>query len=336
MLPTYRPRQRLVKSAHTVPVWILVALPILATSGGPVAAQGLPAFAPVNPVAASRSGLSFEPYRDPRPGAWRISLGLDYASTIESNTLPQASYLLDSEVLRVRLGVLRDLAGAAFLMADTELTGVYDGFLDGFLNWYHDRLGIEVPEREERPNNDFLYRVLLADGSETLRRPGSLFLGDLRVGLGVRINPVLQSVLALTLPTATGPPGYGRDAVSVNLLNTVRATLNPRLIYEGSVSAGYTPARGPLGGSQREVLVAVSSGLRFRFWGRQSLYGNLFYHSPYYEDTSLPSLDRRELSLDFGWILATEGGTEWRVGMAEDLEPGGPAVDLVFRLGAAF
>ena len=33
------------------------------------------------------------------------------------------------------------------------------------------------------------------------------------------------------------------------------------------------------------------------------LYGNLFYHSPYYAHTSLPALDRRELSLDFGWML---------------------------------
>ena len=83
-------------------------------------------------------------------------------------------------------------------------------------------------------------------------------------------------------------------------------------------------------------MLAVSSGLRYRLWGNQSLYGNLFYHSPYYHDTTLPALDRRELSLDFGWMLQTRGGGEWRVGMTEDLEPGGPAVDLVFRLGRTF
>ena len=47
----------------------------------------------------------------------------------------------------------------------------------------------------------------------------------------------------------------------------------------------------------------------------------------------MPPLDRRELSLDFGWILATRAGREWRLGLTEDLEPGGPGVDLVFRLG---
>jgi hypothetical protein len=45
-------------------------------------------------------------------------------------------------------------------------------------------------------------------------------------------------------------------------------------------------------------------------------------------------LDRRDFSFDFGWILTGNDGRELRIGMAEDLEPSGPAVDLVFRVGA--
>ena len=87
---------------------------------------------------------------------------------------------------------------------------------------------------------------------------------------------------------------------------------------------------------QRELFLAVTSGLRARVWGRQALYANLFYHSPYYQNTSLPALDRRDLSLDFGWILDAGRGGEWRVGLTEDLEPGGPGVDLVLRVGRSF
>jgi hypothetical protein len=124
--------------------------------------------------------------------------------------------------------------------------------------------------------------------------------------------------------------------VSVNLLNTLRAPINPAMTYEGSLSVGYTPSHGRLSGAQRELFLAASSGMRLRVWGRQSLYGNLLYHSSYYENTELPALDGRDLSLDFGWLLATGGNTEWRVGLTEDLEPGGPAIDLVFRVGARF
>ncbi len=305
-------------------------------AAGPLPAQGLPAHAPINPVAASRTGLGFEPYRDAAPGRWVMSLALDYATTIEDNQLPAATYLLDSELLRLGLAARRDIGPRTFLLAEAEVRGAYAGFLDGFLEWYHNLLGLEIPERERRPRDEFLYAVA-PPGREPLRaEPSDLFLGDTRVGAGVRWSPHFQSIASVTLPTSTGPEGYGRGVASVSLLNTVRASLARRLVYEGSLSAGYTAAHGTLAGLQREVMVSASSGLRWVFWGSQSLYGNFFYHSPYYERTTLPSLDRRELSFDFGWILTTGEGSEWRVGMTEDLEPGGPAIDLVFRFATTF
>lgn len=313
---------------------LLLALALFLLPGA-LPAQGLPAFSPINPIAAARSGLGFEPYRDPLPGRWAVSLGLDYASTIESNELPRATYLLDSELLRIDLAVRRDLGRRSFVVAGTEVRGAYAGFLDGFLDWYHGVLGLEIPERERRPQDEFLYTVESASGGVLRAAPSDLFLGDTRVGLGLRWTTHLQSVAALTLPTSTGPEGYGKGVASVSLLNTVRAPLTRRLVYEGGFSTGYTTRHGGLAAHQRELMVAASSGLRWGIWGRHSIYGNFFYHSPYYEGTTLPSLDRREVSFDFGWILAGRG-SEWRLGMTEDLEPGGPAIDLVFRMGATF
>jgi hypothetical protein len=314
---------------------LLPGLALVLGSPRTASAQGLPAFAPVNPVATSRSGLSFLPYQEARQG-WSLNLALDYASTIEDNSRPPADYLLDSELLRLRIALRRDLGPRTFLLIEPQVRGAYPGFLDGFLDWYHRLLGIDVPERDRRPEDSFRYSVGLPDGRVFARRPDDLFLGDLRAGVGVRLLPALQSAMLLTLPTSTGPQGYGTGVVSLNLLNTVRATLHPGLQYEGSLSAGYTPAHGAMTDLQRTVFLAASSGLRFRFWGRQSVYANLFYHSPYYHGTNLPGLDRRDLSLDFGWILAAKSGREWRVGLTEDVEPGGPSVDLVFRLGAGF
>jgi hypothetical protein len=315
---------------------LLVALLVLLLCPEALPAQGLPAYRPINPVGASRSGLGFEPFRVPGLGRWRAHVGVEYASTIEHNRLPAASYFLDSELLRIRAAVSRDLSSTGFVLVEAELLGAYAGVFDGFLEWYHGLLGIEIPERERRPRNQFLYAADLVGEGAVVRRPGDIFLGDLRLGAGVRLHPRVQTVAALTLPTNTGPAGYGRKQVSLNLLNTIRMPLNPRLLFEGSLSAGYTPPQGPLAEWQRELFVAASSGLRWRFWGRQALYGNLFLHSPYYHDTTMPSLDRRDLALDFGWILAGTGGKELRVGMTEDLEPSGPAVDLVLRLGGSF
>jgi hypothetical protein len=343
MEPTYRPAVGFVKPVYLAPV-SLRALPrrmlgvLLAGLALPASgrAQGLPSYAPINPVAASRSGLYFQPYREPHPGRWTGSLALDYASTIEFNQLPAASYVLDSEILRLRLRVARDLDRRSFLQLDTDVGGAYDGFLDGFLDWYHRLLGIEIEEREKRPRDAFLYEMTLPGRATIQRRSSDFFLGDVRAGLGIRLTPKLQTLVSITLPTATGPAGYGRGTLSASLLNSLRLVLDPRVVYEGSLGLGYTPSHGKLASVERTVFLAASSGLRCRFWGRQSLYANVFLQSPYYHGTTLPGLDRRDLALDFGWLLATRRGPEWRIGMTEDLEPGGSAVDLTFRLGVGF
>jgi hypothetical protein len=298
-----------------------------------VLAQGLPSYRPINPVAVSRSGLAFEPFHQPAPGRWQVDMGLEYASTIESNEDPAATFLLDSELFRTRARVRHDLSQRTFLLAEAELLGAYGGVLDGVLEWYHDLLGIEIPERERRPKNDFLYAGDLAGGNTVQRRPGDLFLGDLRLGAGFRVHPRVQTVVALTLPTNSGPPGYGKDVLSASLLNTLNLPLGSRLVLEAGLAGGYTPATGALASLQRELFAAGNAGLRWRFWGRQSLYGNFFAHSAYYHDTGASALDQRYLALDFGWILADDHGRELRIGLTEDLEPKGPAVDLVFRFG---
>jgi hypothetical protein len=321
--------------AHLGLARLVLGVLVLATPAG-AWAQGLPSFAPLNPVSTSRSGLYYQPLREPAPGRWVTAMALDYASIIEDNQTPEADYVLDSEVLRMSLGLSRDLGDRSFLLLEASAGGAYAGFMDGFLDWYHGELGIRMSERESRPRDRFLYEMTLPDGRTVQRSPSNLFLDDLRVGLGFRPRPGLQTVVSATVPTSTGPAGYGRGVPSLNLLNTVGALLSPRVHYEGSLGLGYTPTNGSLAKLQRELFVAVTSGARVMLWGHNSVFANLFYHSPYYQGTTLPSLDRRELSLDFGWIVQTRTGVEWRVGMTEDLEPAGPGVDLILRFGRTF
>jgi hypothetical protein len=328
---------RLCQAGYLAPVLrrplAALSLVLSFTASRAAAAQGLPALEPINPVATSRTGLYFQPLVTPAPGHWQTTLALDYDSIIEFCTAPAADYTLDSEQLRLKLGLTRGV-GAGFLLLGAEARGSYAGFLDGFLHWYHGLLGIRIPERDRRPENDFLYSIALPDGTTLRRASSDLFLGDLRLGYGLGYRGKLQSVASVTLPTSTGPEGYGRGVASLGLLNTVRLRPAEPLVYEGSLDLGYSPTHGRLSPWQRKWMVAASSGLRYRFWGRQSLYANLWYHSPYYRNTMVPGLDRKDLSLDFGWILATRGGLEWRIGMTEAMEPNGPAVDIVFRLGS--
>lgn len=316
-------------------VFAAFALTAALTSSG-LRAQSLPLLHPINPAAESRSGLYFQPYVPPAP-RWHVALGVDYGSMAELNfrfTQADTAYLLDAEALRVNLSATRDIGAGKFVMAEAWFGGSYNGFLDGFLNWYHRLFGIYMPEREDRPKNSFAYQYKFPDTRQLRFGAHGAYLGDVRFGIGRRHNDRAQTVLSLTLPTSTAGPGYDRGTISVNLLNTLRVPITPRLVYEGSANIGYTPRHGPLRSIQRELFVLGTSGFRWRTVGRLWSFGNLYLHSPYYtSQTEAGQLQRIELTLDFGWIIRSKSGREFRFGMTEDLQPGGPAVDANFRLG---
>ena len=185
---------------------LVLGVLVLATPAG-AWAQGLPSFAPLNPMSSSRSGLYYQPLREPAPGRWATALALDYASVIEYNQLPQADYVLDSEVLRMSLGLSRDLGARTFLMVEASAGGAYAGFMDGFLDWYHSALGIRMSERDRRPRDRFLYEITLPDGRTVQRSRSNLFLDDLRVGLGFRPGSGLQTVVSAYGSHVHGPGG---------------------------------------------------------------------------------------------------------------------------------
>jgi len=312
----------------------LAILFALATALAPARAQaqGLPPYLPVNPVLTSRGGVFFQPYLDPKPG-WRVRLLLDYASAVEFSSNSSASLVLDGELLRLDATVSRDV-GKGFLGASVGLNGAYNGFLDGILDWYHDVTGLRVAAREARPRNQFDYAITLSNGDSLTREASSAFLGDLRLFGGLRHSRTWQTMLAVTLPTSTGPTGYGRGVTSLSAVTTLRSRPERRVVVEGSMGLGYTPAHGDLAELQREWFHSASLGGRLRFWGKQALFVNVFYQSSNYQGTTLRSLDQRELTIDYGFLLKARKGPEWFLGMTEDLEPNGPAIDLSFRIGA--
>jgi hypothetical protein len=308
-------------------VGLLAAVP-LARAGG----QGLPRYSALNPVITSRSGLYFQPYVDASP-AWQLRLQLDYGSSVEFVDRPTAQFVLDGEHLRLDATLIRNL-GPAFVGASAGLRGAYNGFLDGFLDWYHGLTGLKVSAREQRPRNAFDYFLELPDGRALTRRPSSAFLDDAQLFAGHRHTRHWQTTLAVTLPTGTGPAGYGRGTFSASGITTLRARVGDRLTLEGSFGLGVAPRHGELTDLQRAFFQSASGGLRLRFWGRQAAFVNLFYQSASYRGSSLQPLDQREVTLDYGFLLKARSGPEWFLGMTEDLEPKGPAIDLAFRIGA--
>lgn len=307
---------------------------VLALSGETLLnAQGLPSWRPINPIVTSRSALGFIPLADLASG-WQVETILDYASMVEFTERAHARIVLDAEVLRLEGRVRHGIGKKGFVEGTVGVWGAYAGFLDPVLNRYHRLLGLDQLRRENRPNGTFDYEILLPDGRVVTRDRSGVALADIRVTAGVRHNANVQTAVSIGLPVSSGTPGYGLEAVALGVTSTARSNPIGRLRLEGSVGAGFSPTAGDLAEWQRTAMFAASAGGRLRFWGHQSIYANVFYHSPVYHSTTVPAMDAGDVSLDAGFLLRTaDGGPEIIAGVVEDLYSFGPAVDLVIRLG---
>ena len=307
---------------------------VLALSGeARLNAQGLPPWRPINPIVTSRSVLGFTPLAD-LESRWQVETMLDYASLVEFTERDHARIVLDAEVLRLEGRVRHGIGEKGFVEAAVGVWGAYAGFLDPVLNRYHRLLGLDQLSREDRPNGAFDYEILLPDGRVVTRDRSGIALADVRVTAGVRHSANVQTVVSVGVPVSSGTPGYGLEAVAIGVTSTARSNPIGRLRLEGSVGAGFSPTAGDLVAWQHTAMIAASAGGRLRFWGQQSIYANVFYHSPVYHSTSVPAMDAGDVSLDTGFLLRiTDGGPEIIAGVVEDLYSFGPAVDLVIRLG---
>ena len=189
--------------------------------------------------------------------------------------------------------------------------------MDGFLDWYHGKMGIRVSEREERPQDRFAFPSPCPMAEMLGRDP--TFPGDVRAGLGIRINRSFR-------PSFCHAPTPGARGVWSGVIRRdpehASGPGHATAIYEASLGVGVTPSmvawptsRTRHAGGQ---LRPASSHL-----GNQSL-SEPVLSSPYYHDTTLP-VSTAGVSLDFGWILQTRGGGEWGLGYGRS-RAGGPGV----------
>jgi hypothetical protein len=262
-------------------------------------------------------------------------VSIDYSNAIETGTTSsRREYLFDAELMQVDLWLTRDLSPEWFATGNVALRSAHDGFLDAFLNWYHDLIQLPVPARNRRPIDTYGWTYTLPDGAELdIPRQGT-FVGDLRLGIGRRLGAG-QVVATVTLPTATnGVDAWSRNTIGTAASAGFRVLDNARVLLELGASVGYTPTHGDLAAFQRTVFMGATTGFRWRVIGQQAVFATLLVQSANYRNTGFAALDEPEMTLDFGGLLQLrQGWPALQVGMTEDLLPRGPSVDAGFRLG---
>jgi hypothetical protein len=308
---------------------VLISMIVVSVLGADI--SGVPLFGSQNPIETNRSVLFAPPLLMPSED-WAATMAFDYSSAIELYETKTRSMLLDAELGRFQVSIVRRIDDRWFGFGQFAVQGAYDGFMDRFINWYHKLVGVDYYARDIRPLNKYGYYVQYDKDHRMTYSPVDLGPADSKLGIGRRFGENLQLLFVLGLPTAIAP-GFRAGTVQAGLMFTGQLTLTRWMVTVGTLGIGATPRTGTLAPYENVVFASASVGLRIRLSWMNSIYGNLWFHTAPMHGMDMPPTDNVDLSVDFGWILRIDQKTELWISMVEDPYPDGPALDVAFRFG---
>lgn len=275
----------------------------------------------------------------PGRGVLVTTLAMEYSNTFFDFRNDRWDIVADMEMLVGELsmayGVTEDLA---FRM-DIPMISMQDGFLDGFLENYHDLLGVGNYGRERRPKNEFSYRAakegrLWFQGESfglrmgEIRASGQLALPALRLGG----HPLTSSVLGtLKIPVGDTDSGVGSGKYDVGFFLPVKWK-GDRWAFHVMPGAIWIDDPKTLGAQvSARNSISLLAGAAYDYSHKWRVLAQLNYYSSPFEKTGLDELDSGALELSFGIQRTLSKTLYWEFAFGEDLTRAVP--DFNVRLG---
>jgi len=255
---------------------------------------------------------------------------------------------LDMEIYRTSLrfayGVLPDLEAGL----EVPFLSFSGGFLDAFLQGYHNTFGFPNEGRDFVPNGRFSY--LLTENGRTLYSPSQSAFGlsDLSVYLKYRFlkegkrRPAFSVRTALKFPTGDRGKGLGSGETDFALQLALEKSYKRFHSYS---HAGFLGLGGfePLERYLNAQIFTFGQAFEINMTSIASVVAQIQGATPFFGGTGNPALEKIPLDLNIGFKgTGPRGGPwehfEWAFAFGEDLVPEGPSVDfsLHFQLGAKF
>jgi hypothetical protein len=283
--------------------------------------------------------------RDGEAGNWELDLAVGYAASFVNENSKRWRTVIDLEMTVLEFGLAAGLSNRFSLGADLRFAGMSGGFLDGFLEDFHDAFGLPNYGRDQRPDNEFLYYIE-KDGEQWLEsefggmHPVDSSLsaeylltdrGDPRAP-GGRFTAALS--YALKLPVGDETAGFGSGKLDHRVALPLRWIGDPFALY---LAPAFSVLADP-DTAGADIRVRNVFGTFFaaewafgRNWS--ALAGLNFYTSPF-ENTGIDQFDDDSFQLDVGLIWSPDPGPRLELSFSEDLTR--PAPDFALRMGLGY
>jgi len=271
-----------------------------------------------------------QPYLEKASPENSFSMSLSHSSTYTVQNSRNWYFGLDMEITELNLRYKRNVRNLAEIGIDIPVISFSDGFMDGFLESYHDGFGFPDYGRKNRPLNDFLYEVR-RDGALVVKGRTGVGLGDIRLTVK---KPLLFSsddfVLSikgdLELPTGRAKRGFGNGNVDAGISLLMDKTISQEIMTYWNI--GYV-FPGDLKGYQKIGLkdfVYGGMGVEADLGKSFSLLAQLQGQSQIYPETDLLAIDRE------AWLLSLGARYHsFELSITEDINTSG-APDFILNL----
>jgi hypothetical protein len=160
----------------------------------------------------------------PPPAGLDTDVSLDYSNTFFNHSSSRWDVLIDMEMAVLGIDAAYGLGSRWAVRLDLPVVSMSDGFLDGFLENFHDTLKVGNYDREKRPKNQFAYRAAKSGETWFEGRPEKFELADSTLSVQYAVlqpkleRPFATSLLvSLKLPVGDSETGLGSGNIDMGL-----------------------------------------------------------------------------------------------------------------------
>ena len=274
----------------------------------------------------------------PEQGELSADMSIDYTSVYFNKHNRQWDVLMDMETTILDLSLAYGLSRRLAFQLDAPIVSMNAGILDGFLEGYHDAVGVPNYGREERPDNTYGYYVAKNGRSWVEGRPGVFTPADATLSAKLSLWPDSDStgwtgslLLSLKAPTGDSSAGSGSGRYDYGVF--VPMTWSGRKwalhVMPGMIRNSDPETRGAEVSAQDSYSLFAGISYSYSRWTTVMAQFNA-YSSPI-ETTGITELDGPALEMAVGFHHKLDNAWTLTFAFCEDLTRAAP--DFTVRLG---
>lgn len=274
-----------------------------------------------------------QPYIEKAEMENSVSFSLSHSSTYTVDNSGRWMIDLDMEITEFTLRYKRIIGKLVELDLDIPVLIISNGFMDGFLEEYHDTFGFDDYGRSQRPHDEFLYEVR-KDGNLVVRGKSGTRLGDIRLAVKKSLLSSDDYTLSLKgdveLPVSEAKKGFSNGSIDAAVAVLYDKRISGRVMTYWNLGAVFP---GDVKGYETVDLknfIYGGAAIEANALKNLNLLLQLQWQSSVYPDTGVEAVD----GTGFMIVLGGRYGTEKRsmeLSLTEDLNTSG-APDFIVNL----